>query len=274
MTSVLIAAESWASSAVAAAADATRAVKAGADVLLIAATRGRRPATLPFEPSDFGPADPPSAAAQADALYVPAPALTDLPFLARAGETGRALWLDTAMSTQAEVEEALACLVGARARVTLVHGVATAPARADELNLLAIRTLRETFALPVGFRAADAPPAACAAAVACGATLLIVPVDGEAASLPSVVADARCVAEALGDGLKRPQTSEWALRDRRQVSLVARVAIPRGAVLTPDMLTTAPPGLGLKPRALDAVVGRRAAVDIPGGTLLTPGMVE
>jgi sialic acid synthase SpsE len=40
------------------------------------------------------------------------------------------------------------------------------------------------------------------------------------------------------------------------------------------MLDAARPGIGLKPRAAAAVVGRRAAVDIPAGTLITLGMLE
>jgi NeuB family protein/SAF domain-containing protein len=207
------------------------------------------------------------------AIHVPSGALTDLSWLVRVAETGIPLWLGTGMSTQAEVDEAVAALVTARSRLTLVHALETGSARPDELNLRAISTLRDRLALPAGFRAGHAPGAACIAAVACGASLVIVEAsDGD--SLTSLVRDIRWAAEALGDGVKRPQASEWALRDRRQHSLVTRVAIPRGEAIGADMLATAPPGLGLKPRALPAIVGRRAAADIPAGTLLTLGMLE
>jgi sialic acid synthase SpsE len=303
---VLIAAESWATSLASVQEDAAAAAAAGADAVVLAATRSVAPATLPFELADFEVADEAPApalsdlagavravraaglsvtlavvdldlladAGAVDGLYVPAAALTDLPFLARVADAGPALWLGTAMSTQAEVEEAVALLVKARVRVTLVHGLETTPGRADELNLRAITTLRDGLTLPVGFRAGDAPAAACTAAVACGATVLIVPARRAGEDLAAIVTDVRRVVDALGDGVKRPQASEWTLRDRRQHSLVARVAIPRGAVLTAAMFTTAPPGLGLKPRSLGALVGRRTAVDIPGGTLVTLGMVE
>jgi hypothetical protein len=56
--------------------------------------------------------------------------------------------------------------------------------------------------------------------------------------------------------------------------VIARVAIGRGQVIGADMLGTAPPGLGLKPRSLAAIVGRRASAHIPAGTLLTLGMLE
>ena len=302
---VRIALESRATSPAAARDDATLAAQAGMDALLLAATPDPAAAALPFELSDFeGARDAapsvleavaeavaavraaglaaavaatlPETLTRVDAggdvaVYVPSAALTDLPWLQRVADTGVSLWLGVGMSTLAEIDEAVATLVGARARLTLVHGLETGSARPDELNLRAITTLHERFGVPVGFRAGDAAGAACVAAVACGARLVIVPAQ---ASLETLVRDLRYAADALGDGVKRPQASEWPLRDRRQRSLVARVAIARGQVIGPDMLGTAPPGLGLKPRTLTAVVGRRAIADIPAGTLLTLGMLD
>lgn len=286
--------------------DAALAAQAGMDAVLLAATAGVEPATLPFELADFEPFEHDGAAVLeavadavvavrqhglgaavaaaradalaalgcgADALYVPSAALTDAPWLERVSRLGAPLWLGAGMSTQAEVDEAVGALAGARARLTLVHGLETGSARPDELNLRAISTLRDRLMVPVGFRAGQAPAAACIASVACGATLVIVPASS-AESLATLVRGLRCAAESLGDGVKRPQASEWALRDRRQHSLVARVAIARGQVIGADMLGTAPPGLGLKPRALTAIVGRRAVADIAAGTLLTLGMLE
>jgi sialic acid synthase SpsE len=213
------------------------------------------------------------AAATADALHVPSAALTDLAWLRTAESAGLPVWLGAGMSTQAEVDEAVGALIGAQARLTVVHGLETASARPDELNLRAISTLRERLTLPVGFRAGNAPAGACIAAVACGATVVFVPASEEE-SLAALVRDLRCAADALGDGVQRPQASEWALRDRRQHSLVARLAIARGDVIEAGMLSTAPPGLGLKPRTLPSLIGRRAIADIPAGTLLTLGMLE
>jgi sialic acid synthase SpsE len=206
------------------------------------------------------------------ALHVAPDAITDLAFLRRAASTERALWLGTAMTSADEVADALRELVAARGKITLLHGLATVPARDEELNLRAIGTLRDRFTLPVGFHALDAPDAACVAAAALGASVLVVPFDPE--RLRRLAADLRVVARALGDGDKRVQASEWALRDARRRSLVARVDIARGETLRAEMMATAPPGVGLTPRALASVVGRRAAVDIAAGTLLTLGMLE
>jgi len=276
---------------------------------------GDRPARLPFELADFeAGADVPAAALSSEdmdalaaaarghgvllvlsvgdddglrlavsvrptAVHVPAAALVDLPFLATAAP-GRSLWLDTAMAGLDEVAEAVAAALKAGGRPSLLHGLVTAAARPEEVNLQALSTLRERFGVPVGWEARDATPAIALAAVALGATLLVVPfaADGrggfDAAGLRALKTDARLVARALGDGDKRVQPSEWAERDRVHRSLIARVDIARGRTLTAEMLATARPGIGLKPRALEAVVGRRAALDIPAGTLITLGMLE
>jgi len=52
------------------------------------------------------------------------------------------------------------------------------------------------------------------------------------------------------------------------------VDIVRGQALTADAVDVAPPGIGLKPRAAAGLVGRRATIDIPAGTLITLGMLE
>ena len=216
--------------------------------------------------------------AQPMALHVPPAALGDLVFIATAA-TGRAVWLDTAMANVDEVAEAVAAVQKAGGQPSLLHGLVTVAGPPEEQNLNALATLRDRFDVPVGWAARDVAPALAVAAVALGACVLVVPfgASGEgfdAAALGQLKADAGLVARALGDGAKRVQPSEWPARDRLHRSLVARVPIARGEALTADMLATARPGLGLKPRLIDAILGRRAALDVPAGTVLTLGMLQ
>jgi len=211
------------------------------------------------------------------AVHVAAPAVVDLALVAAAAATGMPVWLDTAMTTLDEVTEAVAAAVKAGARPTVLHGLATVPARPDEVNLGALVTLRERFGPSVGFSLREPTAVLATAAAALGATVITVPFGPggfDAAAFAALDADVRLIARAVGDGDKRVQASEWAERDRAHPSLVARVDIARGTTVTADMLTTARPGLGLKPRAIDGIVGRRAAADIAAGTLLTLGMLE
>jgi N,N'-diacetyllegionaminate synthase len=295
----------------------TTAAGAGATAVMVAlAGQAAGAARLPFELADFAPGapGPSSALSRPDVeallaaartqgvelvvsvaddealtrvsgvpltvLHLPAAALLDLPLVSGAAGAGVPLWLDTAMASIEEVAEAVAAALKVGGRVLLLHGLATAPGRPDEINLRALATLSQRFRLPVGFQTREVAPAVATASVALGATVLAVPFsdDGregfDAAGLAALHADVRLVARALGDGDKRVQPSEWAARDRTHRSLVARVDIARGRALTEDMLAIARPGIGLKPRAAARVIGRRATVDIPAGTLITLGMLE
>ncbi len=218
--------------------------------------------------------------AGAAAWHLAASALLDLPFIAAVAGEGVPLWIDTAMAAIDEVADAVGTALKAGTRALLLQSLITTPARPDEVNLRALVTLRERFGLPVGWHAREATPALVSAAVALGARVVAVPFDaegrtgGDAATLRAIAGDVALVSRALGDGDKRVQPSEWAERDRAHPSLIARVDIARGHTVTAEMLGTAPPGIGLKPRAANGVVGRRAVVDIAAGTLITLGMLE
>ena len=296
------------------AANVASAAGAGADAVLVRlASAADRAARLPFELADFDAGDVATAGVVSSddlgrvaeacrahgcalvvsvsdddglraatrlapmAIHVPAAALGDVPFIA-ALPSGHDVWLDTAMADLGEVAEAVSAVLKAGSRPSVLHGLAARSEQPEELNLRALATLADRFEVPVGWSARAADPAIVIAAVALGTSILVVPFaapDGlDAAAFGRLNADVRRVARALGDGDKRVQASEWPERDRLHRSLVARVAIARGATLTADMLATARPGLGLKPRLLEAIVGRRAALDIPAGTLLTLGMLE
>ena len=93
--------------------------------------------------------------------------------------------------------------------------------------------------------------------------------------LRDLVSHIRDVEEALGDGVKSGPSTEEAsvmyVKARR--SVVSFVAIPAGARLTRDMLTVKRPGFGIKPRFIDALVGRVAARDIEEDEVITWDMI-
>jgi N-acetylneuraminate synthase/N,N'-diacetyllegionaminate synthase len=79
----------------------------------------------------------------------------------------------------------------------------------------------------------------------------------------------RAIEKAMGRYEKGPVEAEGpALRYARR-SVVSARAIPRGTVVTRDMLTFKRPGTGIYPKFVDLVVGRTAATDIPEDTVLT-----
>ena len=227
--------------------------------------------------------------------------ITNGPFLLEIARTERQVILSTGMSTQDEVEAALGVLafgytavedaepgiaafaaafstdVGQDAlhgHVSLLHCTTEYPAPYADVNLKAMDTLNRVFGLPVGLsdhtRGIHIP----IAAVARGARIIEkhftldrnLPGPDHAASLePSelieMIRAIRDVESAMGDGMKRPASSELKNRSIARKSLVASKNIHKGDIFTPDNLTTKRPGKGVSPMQYWDVLGMEASCD-------------
>jgi N,N'-diacetyllegionaminate synthase len=95
------------------------------------------------------------------------------------------------------------------------------------------------------------------------------------AELAELVRGARAIEEAAAsDRLLDPTPDEMDQLEWERPSIVAARSIPRGAIITADMLTLKPPAWGLSPRALPMLEGRRARYDIAEDDFLTFGVVD
>lgn len=224
-------------------------------------------------------------------MKIPSGELTNLPFIERLASSGLPLIMSTGMADLVEVTEAVAAAARGRERggfaepltqvLTLLHCTSSYPAAAEDVNLLAMRTLAERCGLPVGYSDHTADTAVAVAAVALGAQVIEkhftldrnLPGPDHKASLEPdqlarMIRDIRTVEAALGDGDKRPRPVELPVRDLVRRSVVVNRDLPAGTVLSEQDLVLLRPGIGLPPKALAEVVGRRLAQDIAAGTLL------
>ena len=80
--------------------------------------------------------------------------------------------------------------------------------------------------------------------------------------------------KALGDGVKRPVVEEEEVKIAGRRSIVARVDIPEGVIITQEMLDIRRPGTGIEPGNLGKVVGKRAKSNIRSGELITLAEIE
>ena len=96
----------------------------------------------------------------------------------------------------------------------------------------------------------------------------------EPAELSALVRGIRIIEAALGDGRKRPASSETDTAAVARKSIVARLDIPAGTVLTEEQLTMMRPGTGLPSSFLNHVIGHVARREIPAGTLISFEMIE
>ena len=69
-------------------------------------------------------------------------------------------------------------------------------------------------------------------------------------------------ASSAGDGAKVIYESEIPIRRKLAKSLVARIAIPSGTIITDEMITTKGPGTGIPANRIREIPGSAAARDI------------
>ncbi|CAD6540457.1 N,N'-diacetyllegionaminic acid synthase [Paraburkholderia kirstenboschensis] len=204
--------------------------------------------------------------------------LTNVPFLREIGKLGRPVILSSGMATLGEIEDAVAALQGVGTpieQITLLHCTTEYPAPAEEVNLLAMNTIRAAFpGATIGYsdhtRGIDIP----IAATALGAQVIekhftldrtMTGPDHKAslepAELDAMVKAIRRVSLALGTGRKQPTASEIPNRLIARKSIVAARPIARGETLSEQNLAVRRPGNGLSPARWDEVVGKSAARD-------------
>jgi len=210
--------------------------------------------------------------------------LTHRALVERAAAARLPLLVSTGMATMEEIREALGWIAAARGSlegVTVLHCTSAYPAPDEALNLRAMVTLAAELQVAVGYSDHSLGIEAALAATALGATAVekhltldrTLPGPDHGASLEpaqfrAMVDGIRRVAAMLGDGVKAPSPEE---RDTARVarrSVVAASDIPAGAAIDAAMLACRRPATGIAPRDLDRVIGRRAARDIPAGTVL------
>ena len=202
--------------------------------------------------------------------------ITNFPFLKHVASKRKPIILSTGMSILEEIGEALGVIRKEGVEdIILLHCVSSYPAKIEDTNLRAMVTLKHAFKLPVGLSDHTLGITIPIAVVALGACLIEkhltldknLPGPDHKASLEpgelkQMVTAIRDVEKALGDGLKRPTKGEEENKKVGRRSIVARVDITKGTVITEDMLDVKRPGTGIEPRYMNLLLGKRARKDI------------
>ena len=189
------------------------------------------------------------------------------------------------MSTLAEIEEALEVIQKDGVdEVILLHCVSSYPAKVEDMNLRAMETLRYAFKLPVGLSDHSLGITVPVAAVALGACVIEkhftldknLPGPDHRSSLEpdelkQMIRAIRDIEESMGSGIKKPTVEEAANKNVARRSLVAKVDIPVGAVITEEMLDIKRPSGGIEPRHADMVLGMKTRQNIRRDELITFG---
>lgn len=206
---------------------------------------------------------------------IPSGEITNLPYLIEIARTGKDVVMSTGMCTMDEIEAALTVLQSNGAgHISLLHCNTEYPTPFSDVNLQAMKTLKERFHCPVGYSDHTQGIEIPIAAVAMGAAIIekhftldrtMKGPDHRASlepqELKTMVTSIRHIEQAMGDGVKHPSPSEKKNIPIARKSIVARYAIAKGELLTEDNLTTKRPGDGISPMEWFNVLGTTAVRD-------------
>lgn len=212
--------------------------------------------------------------------------LTNLPLLEYVAKIGKPVIQSTGMATLEEVDVAVDIFRSNSTPLILMHCVSSYPQSSDESNLLLIDAYRQRYGVPVGYSGHELGWMPTMAAVARGANIVerhitldnkMVGFDHKLSLMPSelssMVKDIRSIETMLGSGEKNVSQKEKVTRDKYHVSLVAKVMIPKGTVISENMLTLKNPGTGMSAGKKTLVIGRKAKVNICSDSLILPDML-
>lgn len=215
---------------------------------------------------------------------IPSGEITNLPYLHHIGNLRKSVILSSGMATLSEILDALVALESAgtpRNSITVLHCTTEYPAPMKDVNLRAMLTIRDRLGVRVGYSDHTLGIEVSIAAVAMGATIIEkhltldrqLPGPDHRASLePSefkeMVTSIRNIEKALGDGIKRPSSSELKNIPIARKSLVSQSNIRAGELFSEKNLTTKRPGFGISPMRWNEVIGKIAKRDFNSDELI------
>lgn len=203
---------------------------------------------------------------------IPSGEITNYPYLVKISKTALPIIMSTGMSNIDEIEEAISLMKSHNCgEITLLHCTTEYPAPIDEINLNAIKTLKNRFKTKVGYSDHSLGIESSIAAVALGAEIIEKhftldkkspgpdhKASLEPSELKAMVTAIRKIELAMGTGEKVPTKSEIKNIEIARKSLVAKCSIKAGEIFSIDNLTTKRPGNGISPMLWAKVIGTAA----------------
>jgi len=213
---------------------------------------------------------------------------SNIPLLSYIAAKGRPMILSTAMATMDEVE----CAVKAVREqgledIAVLQCTGNYPARLSDSNLLVIDTYKEKLKCIIGYSDHTPDLINPVAATAMGAKVyekhftLDKTLPGpdhrmslEPEELIQTVKIIRNTEAALGRAEKKVLESEKENRYKLRKSIVANTNINQYEIIQKEMVAIKRPGNGIQPASLKSIIGMKAKINIPSGTVLTSEMLD
>jgi pseudaminic acid synthase len=204
---------------------------------------------------------------------------TDLPLIRKVSSTGKPVIISTGMATIGEIEEAVAAARGAGCKdLILLKCTSSYPAPPENCNLANIPHMAAMFDCHIGYSDHTLGIGVAVAAAAFGAVVIekhftLRRDDGgvdaafssEPDELAAMVRETARAAVSFGSVQYGPTDADrQSLQFRRSLYIVED--LKAGEILTTSNLRSIRPGLGLPPKNLELLLGRKVSRDVTRGT--------
>lgn len=203
--------------------------------------------------------------------------ITHYPMLKKIALLGKPVILSTGNSDMEDIALAVKTLKeNGCSYFALLHCVSQYPSKYEDMNLRCIATLRKEFDCPVGLSDHTMDSISAVAAVALGACIVEKhitldrktfgpdhPFSLEPQELKNLVDSIRAVESALGSKDKVVRVSEEENHRIGRRSIIAAVDLKKGDIVSEDKIAIKRPALGIHPKHMTEVFGRRVNKDIP-----------
>lgn len=215
---------------------------------------------------------------------IPSGEITNLPYLRLMAKAFPEIILSTGMTDMDEIEAAVNALMKSGTKkdnIIILHCNTEYPTPMNDVNLLAMLNIKKQFQTKVGYSDHTLGIEVPIAAVSLGATIIEKhftldrnlkgpdhAASLEPAELKKMVESIRNIEQALGDGFKKPSSSEIKNKTAARKSIVAAKKINKDELFSNDNLTVKRPGNGISPMRWDDVIGTKASKDFEEDELI------
>ncbi|CAG11542.1 unnamed protein product [Tetraodon nigroviridis] len=209
----------------------------------------------------------------------------NFPYLEKTAKKGRPMVVSSGMQSMATMRRVYKTVKEHNQNFAILQCTSAYPLEAEDVNLRVITEYQKEFPdIPIGYSGHESGVSITVAAVALGAKIIErhVTLDKtwkgsdhaaslEPSELAELVRSIRLVERALGNGVKRMLPCEKPCHDKLGKSVVAKVRIPKGTVLTADMLAVkvAEP-MGVKAEEIFELVGKTVMENVEEDESVVP----
>jgi len=213
-----------------------------------------------------------------DRLGVPAFKLASMhaaePWFARyVAKKNKPIFLSTGMARLSELDATVRAIQETgNNELILLQCTTNYPSKIEDSNLLAMKTMRDTFNMIAGYSDHTDDDVACIVSVALGAKVIekhftldksLPGPDQTTSANPEefarLVTSIRNAELCLGSAIKEPCEVEKINEKGMRRSIVAKCNIAKGIIITDDMIALKRPSSGISPIFIDEILGRKTA---------------